>query len=163
MPTYTVWTGEPKLLARPDWDSFPASVSPDTLTKTVVQLTGSRKIVDREWVYRLLDTLGLDPDDVILVTGDAPGFDTLGKHWGAERKVHRIVKFPAPWQEMPGVAGFRRNEAMARFSAHMKSLGLKVIVIAATYQGTGGTAHMVKASRKAGLRVLTVPYGAEAA
>lgn len=168
MPTYTVWTGTKKRLATLDWGAFPTTVTPETANCTVVQVTGSRTIVDQDWADKLLDTLGLPPEQVILVTGDAKGFDTLAKVWAAKTGAYRIVKFPALWKPQgPDAAtdrgaGPKRNQAMVEFSKHMASLGCKVVVVAATVDGTKGTADMIRRCRKAKFRGVVVPYGAEA-
>ena len=51
--------------------------------------------------------------EVIVVSGCARGADTLGERYAWSRKL-KIEKYPADWENLGKVAGFKRNEEMAK-------------------------------------------------
>lgn len=114
-----------------------------------VIVAGGRDYGDYEHVRAVLDsfrpTLGITE----IVSGCAPGADTLGERWAMEHGIP-VKPFPAKWKtdsgEIDRGAGFRRNEEMARYADCLIA-----------FPGGRGTAHMIKRARRHGLKVYAVP------
>lgn len=81
-----------------------------------VIIAGSRSITDDDDVDFILNELRADwlPFDQV-VSGLAPGVDTIGKDW-AEIWDIPVKEFPADWDQYGKSAGFRRNEQMAEYA-----------------------------------------------
>lgn len=62
-----------------------------------IAVSGSRTIVDRELVYRVLDGVAIPlvmaGDELEMHLGDAIGVDALARDWARERAIRRIVMF----------------------------------------------------------------------
>lgn len=116
-----------------------------------VLVTGGRTFNDRSWLWAGLDLLhGMGPITEI-IEGGATGADVRAGEWAGRRGVKCTV-VPAEWDKhsvglkhgQKNPAGIIRNNAMAAM--------LPDIVLAAP--GGTGTAHMVNAAKKRGLRVV---------
>lgn len=66
---------------------------------------------------RFLVECNFNPTQLIIVSGNAKGADTLGEIF-AEKYHFPITSFPANWNEFGKRAGPIRNEEMAKFATH---------------------------------------------
>lgn len=130
--------------------------------KTVVVVTGGRDYTNRKYLETQLDAL--DPDHII--HGGAEGADGLASLWAFKQDVKRRREvsqqcFMADWATYGNSAGPRRNAEMAAFAAKLAASGANVTVVA--FPGGRGTANMVSAATKRGLKVLDLRNVPEAA
>jgi hypothetical protein len=85
-----------------------------------VIIAGGRDINEYQHVCDAMEAalLVLDPPTEV-VSGQAPGVDTLGEQWAAERGIP-VRPFPANWYPAPGrldrAAGPKRNQRMAEYA-----------------------------------------------
>lgn len=100
-----------------------------------VLVCGGRHYADRQKVYKILDTL----QPTCIVTGMAPGADTLAWDWAKARGIP-TEEYPADWKKHGRSAGPIRNAKMLQESKP------KLVV---AFPGGSGTAHMVRISREA--------------
>lgn len=78
-----------------------------------------------------------------IVSGAAPGADTVGEHLAAERDLP-VLQFPADWKQFGKRAGPIRNRKMAESAE----------ALLAVWDGKSrGTVNMISTARKLGLRV----------
>jgi len=85
-------------------------------------VAGGRDFFQPKHTFLLRDTLdlllgGIDPDKLQIVSGAAPGADTLGEEY-AEFHELSIRTFPANWDKYGKSAGFKRNQEMADYANH---------------------------------------------
>lgn len=128
------------------------------MKRRVILICGGREFADYDAVLDQLDTVrcGLEPDESLLVIhGGARGADRLAHQAATERCVN-VQVFPADWDGVGRAAGFRRNEEMAHFLVHERSMGARVKVFA--FPGGNGTAHMVSTARRLKLSVREVAW-----
>lgn len=78
-----------------------------------VCVLGSRHVTDADVVAWAIWESGYHVTE--LVSGCAPGADSLGIAWALERGT-LIKRFPAKWREQGRAAGPIRNKAMARYA-----------------------------------------------
>lgn len=83
-----------------------------------------------------------------VIHGGSNGADTLAGQWARMRGVHAEV-FPANWAQYGRTAGPRRN-------SEMLERGKPEMAIA--FPGGTGTIDMVRKLKKAGVRVIEVPF-----
>lgn len=93
-----------------------------------------------------LNTLKTQLKHLCIIQGGALGADNLGKQWAQLYEVPN-KEYPADWNTFGKAAGIMRNETML-------NEGAPDIVVA--FPGGIGTAHMVKISKKAGVKVIEV-------
>jgi hypothetical protein len=118
--------------------------------KTIV--AGSRSIKEYAVVARAIELAPWAITEV--VSGKAPGVDTLGELW-AEKHSVPVKPFPARWGKGATYnhrAGFMRNEEMNAYSEAL---------VAVWDQASNGTRHMIKIAIARGLRVLVVSVEGE--
>ena len=66
---------------------------------------------------RFLVEQGFNPSQLIIVSGNAKGADSLGEEF-AEKYNFPIATYPADWNKNGKAAGPIRNEEMANFATH---------------------------------------------
>ena len=110
-----------------------------------VLVCGGRDYRDRDAVYRELDALL--PQMGALMSGGAPGADTLAWDWGWSRNFH-CERYMADWKTHGRAAGPIRNQRML-------DEGKPDLVVA--FPGGRGTADMVRRAEAAGIKVKRVP------
>lgn len=113
-----------------------------------VLVTGSRYWTNEEAMRR---KLGSYPAGTVLVQGGARGADKMAAEIGSELGF-TVVTVPAEWNKFGKAAGFVRNQAM--LEGFLKIGGGDVIAFKADFgakPGRGGTEHMVRLCREAGL------------
>lgn len=107
-------------------------------------VTGGRKFADWPYVERSLEALARERGlPGVLVHGDAPGADQLGKRWGKARGVI-VVDEPAQWTRFGRAAGGYRN-------GDMLDIYQPDVVIA--FPGDVGTRNMITQTLQAKHRV----------
>ena len=109
-----------------------------------VLVCGGRDYRDRQAVYHVLDELY--PKMGALMSGGAPGADTLAWEWGWARNFH-CERYFADWKQHGRAAGPIRNQRMI-------DEGKPDLVVA--FPGGRGTADMIKRAETAGVPVRTV-------
>ena len=112
----------------------------------IVLVCGGRDFADREFLFATMDKVHGKSPVSLVVEGEADGADTLAREWAWSRGIH-VAAVRALWDTHGKAAGPKRNETM---------LLLKPYAVIA-FPGGRGTAHMVKAARKAGVRIVWEP------
>lgn len=107
-----------------------------------VLICGGRDLVDRSEIVHLINDLS--PDDIV-ITGAAPGADTIAIHLASSRGLATFA-FPADWRRHGKAAGPLRNQRML-------DEGKPDVVYAFPTANSRGTWDMVDRARKAGLTV----------
>lgn len=101
-----------------------------------VIVAGSRYILDYNEVLTAIEKSGFVIDE--LVSGHAPGVDTLGEKYAAKNDIP-LKLFPADWEKLKQWAGPARNHDMAVYAD----------ALIAVWDGkSGGTHDMIKKMRK---------------
>ena len=119
-----------------------------------VLICGGREWRDHAWPWAHLDWLykTVAPFGRV-ITGGAPGIDTIAHRWAVKRGIETEV-FQADWSREGRAAGPLRNQRMI-------DQGRPQLVIA--FPGGRGTADMVNRAKAAGVDVITVPNPAAGA
>lgn len=114
-----------------------------------VIVAGGRDFDDRERLSDVMCELGyLFDDDIEVVSGGAPGADTLGKEW-AENLDIPVRVFPAYWDLYHEAAGPLRNKEMAFYADEL----------VAFWDGESrGTRSMIHEAKSRGLKVHVYRY-----
>lgn len=119
---------------------------------TRVIIAGSRQFNDYEKMLKTLDELGVHLintiDPVEIVSGHAPGADTLGERF-AKAYGYPCKIFPADWSTYGKAAGPIRNEQMAKYAAEAD----RGILVAFPIGESRGTRNMIKLAKQYGLEV----------
>ena len=119
---------------------------------TRVIIAGSRKFNDYQKLLETLDELGIhlinSIDSVEIISGHAPGADTLGERF-ADAYGYPLKIFPADWDKYGKAAGPIRNEQMAKYAAETD----RGILIAFPIGESKGTRNMIKLAKQYGLEV----------
>lgn len=121
--------------------------------KTVkVIVAGGRDFDDYEVMASTLDAVfAAWPENIVIVSGQAPGADTLGERYAAEHGLATSLH-PADWKRLGKTAGYRRNEEM----------GMLADRLVAFWDGQSkGTKHMIDFMRSLGKEVLVYSYEGE--
>ena len=105
---------------------------------------GGRNFTDRDAVFKALDRVR-DRGMLLtaVITGGAPGADTLAARWALSRFIPHIC-FRARWSDLGRAAGPIRN-------AQMLAEGRPDIAVA--FPGGPGTMDMVRRLQQAGIKV----------
>jgi len=113
-----------------------------------VIIAGSRTFNDYESLKAELNILIQHSKVEEVVSGTAYGADKLGGKWAKEYGF-KIKKFPANWDLYGKSAGFRRNEAMAKYATHC-------VVF---WDGVSkGSKHMIELAKKYNLKLKIVTF-----
>lgn len=99
-----------------------------------VIIAGSRDIHDCELLKQAIKESGFDITH--LVSGGAPGVDTLAEEWAREQQIPITIYF-AQWKKYGKRAGILRNEIMAKNADALIALRLN---------NSKGTSHMISES-----------------
>lgn len=101
-----------------------------------VIIAGGRNFEDYEVVKKAIEESGYLITEV--VSGKAPGVDSLGERWAKENNIP-IIPFPADWSTYYRAAGPIRNQKMADYSD----------TLVAVWDGVSrGTKDMVRRMKK---------------
>ncbi len=103
-----------------------------------VIIAGSRSFRDYNKLKTKCDALFANKKPTVIISGGAPGADTLGQVYATERKIPCII-MPPNWDNLGEKAGYVRNEEMLE----------KADALVALWDGqSSGTAHMIQISRR---------------
>lgn len=111
-----------------------------------VLVCGGRDFIDRTWLFRELDALHSSRNVTMVISGCAPGADSLGIEWAEARRIE-VGRFPADWDTHGRAAGPIRNQRML-------DEGKPDLVIA--FPGGRGTADMSRRAREAGIELIVI-------
>ena len=109
-----------------------------------VLVCGGRQFDDRDMLNAALDKLHHERVFSLVISGGAPGADSLAEAWAKAAGVACKV-YNADWETLGRKAGPIRNEQML-------VEGRPDLVVA--FPGGRGTAHMVRIAREAGIEVI---------
>ena len=109
---------------------------------TNVIVAGSRNYIYKDFVYEKLDEILKEYKHVVIVEGGARGVDYLAKQYAIDRSIP-YKEFKANWSLFGRSAGVLRNQEMAKYSD----------VLIAFYNGSRGTANMIKEAKKRNLKI----------
>lgn len=114
-----------------------------------VLVCGSRDFADPFTASLTIDRrIGDLPPESHLIHGDARGTDRIASE-SAERRGLTITRFPADWETNGTRAGIMRN---------LEMLAQHPDLVVAFWNGESrGTAHMIAAARKAGVKTEVIP------
>ena len=117
---------------------------------TRIIIAGSRQFNDYEKMLKTLDELGIHLintiDPIEIISGHAPGADTLGERF-AKAYDYPLKIFPADWKKYGRAAGPIRNEQMAKYASEAD----RGILIAFPIGESKGTRNMIKLAEQYGL------------
>lgn len=115
---------------------------------TKVIIAGTRTFEDYNLLRDTCDKVLSQYTDIEIVSGSAPGADTLGEQY-AKEKGYPIKMFPAYWKTHGKAAGPIRNQQMADYAD----------VLIAFWDGKSkGTRDMIYKAQQKGLRVKWFPF-----
>jgi len=106
--------------------------------KTRVIVAGSRIFNDVDFIYDSLDELLEGLEDIEIVSGMAPGVDSIAVNYAKDRFLP-LAEFPADWTNFKRAAGPIRNEQMAKYATHL---------VAYSKDNSIGTANMISNGNK---------------
>jgi hypothetical protein len=87
-------------------------------------------------------------EDILIVSGHAPGADTLGEKWAIENHVSYKV-FPANWNKFKNSAGAIRNKQMGDYADGLLAF----------WDGKStGTKNMITYAKEKNISILIVRY-----
>ncbi|MBO5996325.1 MAG: DUF2493 domain-containing protein, partial [Acetobacter sp.] len=110
-------------------------------------ISGENKIINR-LILSVMFQNKMKTNNVIIVSGHAPGADTLGEKFAADHNL-QCELHPADWNRHGRAAGPIRNEKMAEVSD----------ALIAFWDGKSrGTRSMIEIARRKGLQVAVVKY-----
>lgn len=124
---------------------------------TVVIITGSRSITDRESIFKVLDQ-EIDPRSVAyFYQGEAQGVDLISRDWCNIHHV-RCIGVPATsqdWQKYGPGAGNVRNQQMLDKAIKQARLGGYALKGIALWDGSStGTKDMIERLRRANIETV---------
>lgn len=115
-----------------------------------VIIAGGRDVYDYDFVKQAIEegiaSLGITVTEV--VSGKAPGVDTLGEQWAEENGIP-IKDFPADWNRLGKAAGPIRNGEMAKYGE---------VLICVPAPASKGSIDMIKQANANGLKVFVKPW-----
>jgi len=76
-----------------------------------VIIAGGRDFNDYELLKKKCDYFLQNKEDIIIISGNARGADSLGEQYARERNL-KIDSHPADWDKFGKSAGYRRNKEM---------------------------------------------------
>lgn len=109
-----------------------------------VLICGGRDFTNVAYVWTHLDRIHAETPITEIITGGAPGADTIANDWGKTKRINRFV-CKADWEQHGRSAGPKRNARMLEWKPDL--------VIA--FPGGRGTADMVRRSTEAGVKVVS--------
>lgn len=119
---------------------------------TRIIIAGSRQFNDYHKMLTELDNIGIHLMNTIepieIVSGHAPGADTLGERFAKYYGYHLKI-FPADWNIYGKAAGPIRNEQMAKYASEAD----RGILVAFPIGESKGTRNMIKLAKQYGLEV----------
>jgi len=105
---------------------------------------GGRTYFDKEFIFQTLNEINQNQKITTLITGDAPGADSLAISWAKENKINYIV-YRAIWDMYGNAAGPIRNEKMIKDNNDAEML--------IAFSGGRGTKNAVLLAKKYNLKI----------
>lgn len=114
-----------------------------------VIIAGGRDFNDYPLLTKTMDRLLSNvSEDIVILCGKARGADALGERYTKERG-YAIEYYPADWNRYGKIAGYIRNNEMAK----------RADALVAFWDGTSrGTAHMIETAKAHGLKIRVKRY-----
>ena len=113
-----------------------------------VIVAGSRGFNDYQKLEKKLDFLLQNQKDVVIISGNAKGADTLGETYAIARN-YGLETYPADWDTHKRAAGPIRNEQMAKVAD----------ACVVFWDGESrGSKHMIDTAHKYNLKVRVIKY-----
>lgn len=133
---------------------------------TIILITGSRSITERDKIFEKLDELShinsVHPCDTLLIGGEAIGVDTICKDW-AESRGASYLGMPIPddyYTKYANGAGNIRNQDMLDKALELSQKHKAEILPLAFWDGSStGTQDMIKRMHKAGMHCQVMLLG----
>lgn len=118
-----------------------------------VIIAGSRNYSDYDTLKKMCDSalvnnLGQPDVEVVVVSGHAPGADTLGERYAKERGLE-VEIYPADWGKNGRAAGPIRNKKMAEVADAL-------IAFPKAGDKNRGTQNLIEIAERMGLQIITV-------
>lgn len=107
-------------------------------------IAGSRHFTDYELMCKVMANLRWTVTEV--VSGKAPGADTLGERWASENNIP-VKEFPADWSKFHRAAGPIRNKQMADYAE---------ACVVFLYPNSRGSINMYEQARKKEMPLVVV-------
>lgn len=122
------------------------------MKQTRIIIAGGRDFTDRALVEKCLiewaESLQLEPEEITVVSGGAPGADTLGESLAREFCCNLCI-YPANWDKFGRGAGHVRNSLMANNAEYLLAF----------WNGKSpGTKSMIEKAQNNGLKVTVISY-----
>lgn len=115
-----------------------------------VIIAGGRDFTDMRVLSEAIKASGFNVTEV--VSGCAPGADTLGVRWAYANDVH-TKEFPAKWKLFGRAAGPKRNQEMVDWVRICAGPGERGLI---ALPGGKGTADMIRRAMEGGLTCYVV-------
>lgn len=113
-----------------------------------VIIAGSRTFNDYNLLKKYCNKYLQNQTEIEIVSGTANGADKLGEQY-ANEFGYKITQFPAKWDKYGKLAGFKRNEDMAKYADSL----------IAFWDGTSrGTQNMIELAKKYSLPYRIINY-----
>lgn len=108
-----------------------------------VIVAGSREFNNEKFIFKKLDELLKQYQDIEIVEGACRGVDLIARKYAINNDLS-LKEFPAQWNTYGKAAGGIRNDQMAKYAD----------VLIAFYDGSSkGTSNMIKAAKRENLDV----------
>lgn len=116
---------------------------------TTCAIVGWRNMSDYDYFCKVVDQyyIGSMPHFDAIVSGGAPGADTLAEQYAKQHAISIIV-FNANWEQFGRAAGPLRNKQIVEFADMM---------IAFLAEGSKGTANSISLAKSKGIPVFIYP------
>ena len=111
-------------------------------------IAGSRTLTNYERVRPHIEAAPFRHLITAVLSGKAPGMDTLGERWAKENGIS-VLDYPADWDSYPKAAGRIRNEQMAKVADALICI----------HVGTPGSVDMMQRATKRKLLLHCVYLG----
>lgn len=113
-----------------------------------VIVAGSRDFDNYNMLEEKLDFLLQNQKDIVIISGNAKGADTLGEQYAFNRG-YEVIIHEAQWDKYKKAAGYIRNEQMAKVAD----------ACVVFWDGKSrGSKHMIDLAHKHNLKVRVVKY-----
>lgn len=113
-----------------------------------VIIAGTRDFNDYDMLKEKCERILSNKTDIEVISGTARGADQLGERYASENN-YPIHRYPADWDKHGRMAGYIRNEEMAK----------NADALIAFWDGSSkGTRHMINIATGYGLQVRVVPF-----
>jgi len=127
-----------------------------------VLVCGGRDYNDEARVFRVLDLAHAANPIGVIIEGEAPGADTLGREWAKSRGIP-FEAYPAAWDDLTHAdalirtrADGKKYDARAGFRRNQKMVDVGAPDVVAAFPGGTGTDDMIRRAEAAHIKVVKV-------